>query len=167
MPGQRAYEQAYELGKLVAIQGWKVCNGGYGGIMRASAEGAKSVGGQTIGVTCSVFSRNGPNEFIDEEIKTNSLMDRLNTLIEIGNAYIILPGGSGTLVEFSLVWELIAKKLMHRKPIVLLSEFWKPIAEITATERPKTIELLNFVSSPEQAMETIKIFFNSDKEYKQ
>jgi len=163
VPHQREYEQAYELGKLSAIQGWNICNGGYGGIMQASAEGAKSANGKTIGVTCSIFSRSGANEFIDEEIKTNSLMERLNRLIELGDAYVILPGGSGTLVEFALVWELIAKKLMPQKPIVLLTDFWMPVAKITATERPNTLELLEFVLNPKEAIDVIRNKLRANK----
>ncbi len=157
-PSEQAYRDAYEIGRLIAQQGWTVCNGGYGGIMRASSEGAKAVGGRTVGVTCRVFSRSGANEFIDEEIKTDSLMERLKSLIELGDAYVILPGGSGTLVEFSFVWELMSKKLMRKKPIVLFSEFWRPVAEITATDRPESLKLLRFVPEAEDVIEAIKGF---------
>ena len=157
-PSEQAYRDAYEIGRLIAQQGWTVCNGGYGGIMRASSEGAKAVGGRTVGVTCRVFSRSGANEFIDEEIKTDSLMERLKSLIELGDAYVILPGGSGTLVEFSFVWELMSKKLMRKNPIVLFSEFWRPVAEITATDRPESLKLLRFVSKVEDVIEAIKGF---------
>ncbi len=162
-PNDQRYIQAYELGRLIAQQGWCVCNGGYGGIMRGSAEGAKSLGGQTIGVTCSVFSRSGANEYIDKEIKTSSLMDRLNNLLTLGDAYVILPGGSGTLVEFAMVWELIAKKLMPKKPIVLLSDYWRSVADITAKERPNSLQLLTFVDTPKHAIDAIRESFNPNE----
>lgn len=155
LPGETAYQTAYEVGRSLAMAGFTVCNGGYGGTMEAGARGAKDAGGKTIGVTCGIFGRSGPNVFLDEIIETDSLYPRLTKLIELGQGYIVLPGGSGTLVELSLVWEMVAKKLMGPKPIVLMGHFWKPVIEVSAIERPKTVELIRYAQNADDAVKLL------------
>ena len=155
-PNDPRYKTAYELGYALARAGYTVCNGGYGGTMEATAKGAKDAGGSTIGVTCGIFSRSGPNAYIDEEIDTPDLYERLRTLVELGNAYIALPGGSGTLVELSLVWEMVAKRLIKPRPVLLYSDYWKPAIDTAALERPATANLVHVVNTANEALMKIK-----------
>ena len=79
------YGRARALGKKLAGAGFTLCNGGYGGIMEASARGAKEAGGRTLGVTTEDFG--GPvNRWIDEEIKMKKWSERLFKMIELGDA---------------------------------------------------------------------------------
>ncbi|MHC4174601.1 MAG: LOG family protein, partial [Planctomycetota bacterium] len=105
-PGDSAYTLAYETGKLLAEAGFTIANGGYGGTMLAAANGAAEAGGTIIGVTCSAFKNNKANEYITREIMTGSLDERLDMLIKLGQGYVVLPGGTGTLLELAKVWEL-------------------------------------------------------------
>ena len=132
--GDAAYEMAYRAGKLLAEAGFVIANGGYGGTMAAAAEGASEGGGETIGVTCSAF-RGRANEYVSREIVTGSLDERLDTLIKLGRAYIVLPGGTGTLLELAKVWELKNKGFMDwRKPIILVGGFWKVLVDMIASD---------------------------------
>ena len=141
-PLSSTYQDAYELGRGIAEAGWTLCNGGYGGTMEASARGAREMGGHTIGVTCRIFGRSGANEFIQQEIPTFYLLTRLDTLVRLGQAYIVLPGGTGTLLELALVWELFNKKLLRRQaPIMLLGDHWQPICDLIQREQPHAIDL--------------------------
>jgi len=134
------YQLAYELGRAIAAEGWTLCNGGYGGTMEAAAKGAAEVGGHTIGVTCRIFRRSAPNAHIQQEVPTFDLLTRLNTLIRLGNAYVVLPGGTGTLLELALVWELANKRLSRRiKPIVLLGQHWEPVVDLIVREQPESL----------------------------
>jgi hypothetical protein len=58
-------------------------------------------------------------------------------------------------VELSLVWEMIAKKMMAPKPIVLMGDFWKPVIDVTATERPKTLELVRYAQTADEAVKLL------------
>ena len=120
------YKTAEQLGKELAKKNFSICNGGYGGIMEASAKGAKEVSGKTVGVVSSIFSRS-PNPFLDEVIVEPNLIERMFGLIERGDAYVVLPGGTGTLLELATVWEFEHKQLMLEKPIFVLGNFWKPV----------------------------------------
>ena len=149
-PDSNDYQLAEQLGYALAAQGWTICNGGYGGTMAAAAQGAKRAGGRTIGVTCSVFGRGKANNCIDQEIVTNSLHERLEKLIDLGNAYVVLPGGTGTLVELATVWELQNKKLLPRKPLVILGDYWLPIIAVTCKDQPDSRDLVQIADSVQQ-----------------
>ncbi len=122
------YATAYACGRTLCEAGMTVCNGGYAGTMEASAKGATEAGGKTIGVTVSTWPRK-PNRWIQQEISVPTLFERIMKLVEIGNAYVVLPGGSGTLLELSCVLELVNKGAMDQKPIVLLGGFWDGVLE--------------------------------------
>jgi len=148
--GGMEFMQAHEVGKTLARLGYQVANGGYGGTMEASARGAKSLGGDTIGVTCSVW-KSAPNPYIDRNIQTDSLNERLDTLIRVATGgYVVLDGATGTLAELACVWELTAKGLLDRRPIVCLGDFWRPVVELMAEERPSCAEYVSFIEIPRE-----------------
>ncbi len=126
--GEPAYEEARQLGRELARAGFRLCNGGYGGIMEASARGAKSEGGKTIGITTKAFGC-GANSWIDQEFCEETHASRLGKLIELGDAYVVLSGGTGTLVELATVWEYRNKRLISEKPIVVIGDFWRSFIE--------------------------------------
>ena len=134
-PGSIEYEQAYQVGLYLGRAGFTIANGGYAGTMEASAKGAQKAGAKTIGVTCSAFRRSQPNSYIDQEIQTANLHDRLKKLIELGTGYVVLPGGTGTLTELAYSWELINKGFLTSRTLVLLGDFWQPVVELVPGAR--------------------------------
>ena len=154
-PGESAYELAYGVGRELARAGFTVVNGGYGGTMLAGAKGAVEAGGEVVGVTCSVF-KGRANEYVSREIVTESLDERLDKLIELGQAYIVLPGGTGTLLELAKVWELKNKGFRGgEKPIILVGEFWKPLLDIVASDDAQNIRAVEQVNGPQEAVQLI------------
>jgi uncharacterized protein (TIGR00725 family) len=134
-PGDKNYELAERLGSVLAGAGFAIASGGYGGTMEASAKGAREAGGEVIGVTCSAFGRGAANKFVSREIVTKSLNERLEKLIELGSAYVVLPGGTGTLLELAFVWELKNKGFLSEdRPIILLGEYWRRLVELVAID---------------------------------
>lgn len=127
--GDEEFETAYQLGKLLGQKNFNVCTGGYRGIMAAVSKGATEEGAEAIGITVDLWGVK-PNEFITKEIKCNSLFERISKLVETGDAYVILQGGTGTLLELSAVWELMNKNLLKRKPAVCHSQMWKEIVSV-------------------------------------
>ena len=150
------YKIAEETGRLLAQTGFTIANGGYGGTMTAAAKGASQANGEVIGVTCSAFKNSKPNQYVTREILTNSLDERLDTLIKLGQAYIVLPGGTGTLLELAKVWELKNKGFADsKKEIILIGDFWKPLIELLAIDDPKSRTYIKVVGKPEQAVKLI------------
>ncbi|MGH9717279.1 MAG: LOG family protein [Candidatus Acidiferrales bacterium] len=120
------YQSARALGAALAEKRWVVCSGGYGGVMEAVSRGAKEAGGRTLAVTARSFSRRA-NRWIDEEIRVDTWQERLFELIARGQGYVACPGGTGTLVELAVVWEMLNKGVMRDKPMIVLGEFWQPV----------------------------------------
>lgn len=149
-PGDDLYELAYSVGRVLGQAGYTLANGGYGGTMRASAQGATEVGTSVIGVTCRAFKRSRPNEFITDECRTESLERRLETLVKLGDAYIVLPGGTGTLLELARVWEFAHKGLTDRdKPIVLVGPFWQSLVDLMVLQEARCSRCLTLVENAE------------------
>ena len=155
-PGDRAYALAEEIGKLLAEAGFAIANGGYGGTMLAAAKAAAQVGGEVIGVTCRAFENSSANEYISREIVTDSLDERLDTLIKLGQAYVVLPGSTGTLLELAKVWELKNKGFLKKvKPIILVGGFWKPLVNLIAADEPGSRRLLHVAAGPDQVKDIL------------
>ncbi len=136
--GSQSYAEARRLGRLLAEAGFAVCNGGYGGLMEALARGAREAGGHTVGVTCAVWPYKA-NQWIVEEVRTRSFPERIMTLIERGDAYIVLPGGTGTLAELAMAWEMMSKSTLSktvggRKPLLVTVPYWRPVMECLVQE---------------------------------
>ncbi len=126
---EEQYKLAYELGSLLAQNGFDVCTGGFFGIMEAVSKGAVENGGEAIGVTVNNWGPDG-NKYLTKEIKCTSLFERINKLVETGDGFVILQGGTGTLLELAAVWELSNKGLMDNKPIACHSSMWKEITSV-------------------------------------
>jgi uncharacterized protein (TIGR00730 family) len=126
--GDARYAQAMALGAALARKGFLVCSGGYAGTMEAVSRGAKEAGGQTLAVTAQCF-RARANRWVDQEIRVETWQERLFELVNRGRGYIACPGGTGTLAELAVVWEMMNKGAMRSKPLVVLGSFWQPIID--------------------------------------
>lgn len=126
--GDADYDEARELGQSLAAAGFSVCNGGYDGVMAAVSRGAKAAGGKTYGVTADFFGAPA-NSWIDVEVRVPTWEERLFELIRLADGFVTCKGGTGTLVELAVVWEMLNKSVMSGKPLAVLGNFWTPIIE--------------------------------------
>ena len=130
--GSPAYAEAYELGKLLAEAGHTVLTGGYIGTMEAVSRGASEAGGHVIGVTCTEIEKWRPikaNAWVKEEWRRETLMERLQALVEACDAAIALPGGPGTLAEISLTWNLRIIGAITPRPLILVGDGWQTVLD--------------------------------------
>ncbi len=121
------WRKVFRLGRELALRGAVVYNGGYGGVMAASAAGARSVGGNAVGVTCDNLPEKDPNPYIDMEWRLDRWDERLLSLVWLADGYAVMPGSSGTLVELSMVIETQLKGFIPTRPVVCLGSYWKPV----------------------------------------
>jgi uncharacterized protein (TIGR00730 family) len=149
--GDAQYAAARALGRELAGKGFVVCSGGYGGVMEAVSRGANEAGGSTLGITAKFF-RARANKWVDEEIRVKTWQERLFELVKRGHGYVACPGGTGTLVELAVVWEMLNKGAIGRRPLVVLGEFWQPVIE-----RVREVELGHKSRWGEQAAPLIRI----------
>ncbi len=104
-PSKEEFRDAEELGRRIGIKGYILKNGGYGGIMEASAKGCSEVGGKVIGVCIegNFNSRIKPNRYLTEVIFAETIGKRVAELLRT-DAVITLPGALGTLDELTSAW---------------------------------------------------------------
>ena len=162
--GDSAYAEAMELGRLLAGHGHTVLTGGYIGTMEAVSRGAHEAGGHVIGVTCVDIERWRPrsaNQWVIEEIKKDTLFERLHTLIHESDAALALSGGAGTLAEISLMWNLMTVESLHRRPLILIGRGWQSTFDqffqefysyVTAQQR----EILSYAEDVQTAVKMLE-----------
>ena len=156
VPGSEAYRQARMLGQQLAQAGFDVVNGGYGGTMQAVSQGATEAGGAAIGVTCALFEdrqRSG-NAYLSQTVYTPDLLARLRKLTDLGDGFVVLDGGVGTLLELFLVWNLLTLDVFD-KPCVLVGDHWRRALQGLERETRLGIEhinMLNIVDTVQQAV---------------
>jgi len=127
--GSSDYEEARVLGRALVKHGFAVCSGGYAGVMEAVSRGAKEAGGKTYGVTAEFFKNAKLNRWVDSEVRLKTWEERLFELIRMADGFVACKGGTGTLVELAVVWEMLNKSVMKAKPFAVLGEFWQPILD--------------------------------------
>lgn len=148
LPGSDAYQLAEQTGRALAECGYAVASGGYGGVMEGASKACKAAGGETIGVTCSIW-RSSPNAWVDHVLDTATYEQRLLTLVQLADVYVVLPGATGTLVELAIVWERACKKFADgQKPILCIGEFFRPLVELMTAERPSAEHAIQLLANP-------------------
>jgi uncharacterized protein (TIGR00730 family) len=136
-PESEEYAAARELGRGLARHGLSVVTGGYSGVMEAVSRGAREAGGHVIGVTVDVVARTFerlPNAYLDQEVRTVALLERIDKLVELGSAYVVLPGGAGTLAELGIVWNLALFGVLEGKPLVIVGQGWQRVLRTMIAE---------------------------------
>ena len=165
-PSDPLYQEAFAVAKLLAEKGYVAINGGGPGTMRAVSEGAKAAQGTAIGVTfypkdITNFEGRDPRNPIDIEIKTKNYLERTLKLLELGDAYVIFRGGTGTISEFGMAWGLARLYFGHHKPLVLYGEFWNNVIKNFVENmriRQEELKVYRVVNSPEEAYKAILHF---------
>ena len=121
------YAMAREVGKLLALKGFTVMTGGGPGIMEAANRGAKDVGGRSIGCNIILPHEQHPNPYLDHWIDFEHFFVRKLMLIKYSYAFIVLPGGFGTMDELFEVLTLIQTGKVQDFPVGLMGrEFYQP-----------------------------------------
>lgn len=159
------YQFAYQLGAVLAAKGHTLLTGGYMGTMEAVSRGAAEAGGHVIGVTCQEIEnwRNvGHNKWVLEELRQETLMDRLNLLIDSCDAAIALPGGPGTLVEIALMWNRMQIDAIPVRPLILVGNGWKSTFSTFYREQENYLaagskQFIQFADGIEQILQSLNV----------
>ncbi|KKT39816.1 hypothetical protein A3K29_00545 [Candidatus Collierbacteria bacterium RIFOXYB2_FULL_46_14] len=167
-PGDPLYRETVEVTRMIAEGGLEVVNGGGPGVMRAATEGAHEGGGVASVATfypkfIENFEGKDPQNKADKEIIMNNYVDRTMKLLELGDAYVVFNGGTGTLSEFGMAWGLAYLYFGHHKPLILYGGFWYPIVEALVKnmrigDRPGALRVYKIATTPEQVMQYLQEF---------
>ncbi len=131
-PGEAAYDQAYQLGKMIGEAGYTLLTGGYLGTMEAVSRGASESGGWVVGVTCDQIEKwrpIPPNNWVQEERRHTTQKERLYALIDNCDSAMVLPGGIGTLAEFAVMWSQMQIGAISPRPLIFIGHGWRELIE--------------------------------------
>jgi uncharacterized protein (TIGR00725 family) len=165
----QSYIDAYNTAKILAENGYIVVNGGGAGIMLAATLGAKAGGGKVETVVIDpkkkIKNFEGYNQenhdATDKIYKTKNYSDRLNKLIEVGDAFVIFNGGVGTLSEVGLTWQMAKFEYGDREhePLIFFGDgLANLINQLVNNQKYEELEkkLYEIVYTPEEVLTTIK-----------
>jgi uncharacterized protein (TIGR00730 family) len=154
------YEAARETSRLLAEYGFEIITGGGPGIMEASNRGAFEAGKVSVGCNIELPFEQVPNSYLTQSLTFKYFMVRKTMFIKYSNAYIIFPGGFGTMDELFEALTLIQTRKIRNFPVVLFgSQYWRGLlAWMTSTMlnegniSEEDLGLLHLTDSPADAV---------------
>ncbi|MCM8758723.1 MAG: TIGR00730 family Rossman fold protein [Candidatus Omnitrophica bacterium] len=161
------YEEAEKLGKILVQNGYAVITGGGPGIMEAANKGAYNEGGKSIGLNIELPQEQKPNKYISHLISFRYFFVRKVMFVKYSKAFVIFPGGFGTLDEFTEAITLIQTKRAEKFPVILVGkDFWNGFIEWMINCQvnegfvlKEDIKIFTIVEKAEQVMKIIKDFY--------
>ena len=163
-PGDPSYQIAETLAGLLAEQGFGVITGGGPGVMEAANKGAAEVGGQSVGMNIRLPFEQKPNPFANINIDYKYFFIRKVMFVKYAVAYVIMPGGFGTLDELFEALTLIQTKRIKPFPVILMgSEYWTGLVDWLKKTMlrdgkisPDDFELIKIIDDPHEAVRHIQ-----------
>ncbi len=161
-PGEPYYELARQTGNVFAKAGFTVLTGGGPGAMEAANRGAHEAGGATYGLNIILPHEQQPNPYVDDSFEFNYFFVRKVMLVKYSCAYIVVPGGLGTLDELFEAATLIQCKKIGPFPLILVGgKFWKGLRDFISymasqgVFSPKEVGFSRIVETPEEAVQLV------------
>lgn len=163
-PGTPHYIKAAEIAALMVKNDFGVITGGGGGIMEAANKGAAEAGGTSVGLNITLPFEQDPNPFSNIKLQFNYFFIRKVMFVKYASAYIIMPGGFGTLDELFEAVTLIQTQRIKPLPVVLVGvDFWSGIIDwvkSTMLEEgnisPKDLKIFKITDDPDEVLEIVK-----------
>jgi len=162
--GQPHYELAREMGRAISRLGFTVMTGGGPGIMEAANRGAKEAGGPSVGCNVELPHEQKPNDYLDRWVTLRYFFVRKTLLVKYSYAFVILPGGAGTLDEFFEALTLIQTGKIRNFPIVVMGvEYWRELVDFmdkmarVGTIGREDLHLIQVTDSVDEAIEHIRV----------
>lgn len=161
-PGEPYYELARQVGYELARAGFTVLTGGGPGAMEAANRGASEAGGPTYGLNIILPHEQQPNPYVNESFEFNYFFVRKVMLVKYSCAFVVVPGGLGTLDELFEAATLIQCQKIGPFPLILVGgEFWKGLRDFVSymaskgVFTPEEVGFSRIVDSPQEAVDLV------------
>jgi hypothetical protein len=163
-PATSAYDQVKDLAARLAALECEIVTGGGPGLMQAANEGAASVPGgaeRSVGIRVELPFEQEVNPFVGRVYEHRTFFSRLHHFMIVSDAFVIVPGGIGTLLELAMAWQLLQVRKLHGTPLLLIGSMWPALVEWTrqamlsergALANPEDIEIPTCVATVDEAL---------------
>ncbi|WP_319575350.1 TIGR00730 family Rossman fold protein [uncultured Desulfobacter sp.] len=166
--GHPDYETARKTAACFAAGGYAIITGGGPGIMEAANLGASEQNGESVGLKINLPFEEKGNAYMTRALNFNYFFIRKVMFVKYAQAYIIMPGGLGTMDEMFETLTLVQTRRIRKMPVILMNkDFWAGLLEwikksLAESEliSPLDMELFSLVDTPEQALEIVDNFYN-------
>jgi uncharacterized protein (TIGR00730 family) len=130
-PGSFAYEETKRLAAALAEMGCDIITGGGPGLMQAANEGAASAPerAQSVGIRVDLPFEQEVNAFVTEAFEHRTFFTRLHQFVLTSDAFIVAPGGIGTVLETMMIWQLLQVRHLQDMPLILIGKMWPGLIE--------------------------------------
>jgi uncharacterized protein (TIGR00730 family) len=134
-PGTVAYEETKRVSKALAEMGCDIITGGGPGLMQAANEGVKLAGdnAQSVGIRVDLPFEQEVNPFVELAFEHKTFFTRLHHFVLASDAFIVAPGGIGTVLETAMIWQLVQVRHLDATPLILVGKMWPGFVEWART----------------------------------
>lgn len=165
-PGTIAYEETKRAAKALAALGCDIITGGGPGLMQAANEGLENDGDvQSMGIRVDLPFEQEVNPFVELAFEHRTFFTRLHHFVLASDAFIVAPGGIGTVLETMMIWQLLQVRHLERTPLILVGKLWPGLVEWIRTGmlsfetpliNPEDVDIPVCVANADQAIEIIR-----------
>jgi hypothetical protein len=132
-PGHWVYQEVRHMAAALAAMGCDIVTGGGPGLMQAANEGAEAVKAgervQSIGIRVELPFEQEVNPFVEQAFEHQTFFTRLHQFVLMSDAFIVAPGGIGTVLESMMIWQLLQVRHLHDTPLVFAGPMWKGLVD--------------------------------------
>jgi hypothetical protein len=162
-PGSFVYEEVKRAATAFTAMGCDIVTGGGPGLMQAANEGAASVGDghHSVGIRVALPFEQETNPFVEQVFEHKTFFSRLHHFVIASDAFVVAPGGIGTVLETFMIWQLLQVRCVQDVPLILVGPMWKDLVEWARTSMldprlhmasPKDLDIPRCVETADEAI---------------
>lgn len=132
-PGHWVYQEVKNMAAALSAMGCDIVTGGGPGLMQAANEGAQEAGVaervQSIGIRVELPFEQEVNPFVEQAFEHQTFFTRLHQFVLMSDAFIVVPGGVGTVLESMMIWQLLQVRHLHDTPLIFTGPMWRGLVD--------------------------------------
>jgi len=135
LPGTYVYDEVKRVATALAEMGCDIVTGGGPGLMQAANEGAAASNSpernRSVGIRVDLPFEQEVNPFVEQAFEHKTFFTRLHHFVLTSDAFVVAPGGIGTVLELTMIWQLLQVKHVHDTPLILVGKMWAELVDWT------------------------------------
>ena len=171
-PGTYVYDEVKRVAAALAEMGCDIITGGGPGLMQAANEGARAANApernRSVGIRVDLPFEQEVNPFVEQVFEHKTFFTRLHHFVLMSDAYVVAPGGIGTVLELMMIWQLLQVKHVRDTPLILVGRMWAELVDWAKTNllkpqlplaSPEDMTIPRCVTTAEEAIALIKAHY--------